>query len=307
MDAMATTLLDEARALPARSTRPTETVTTRSRRSSAWTLAAAILGFFMVTLDAVVVNVSLPSIRHELGAGITGLQWVVDGYTLMFAALLLWSGALSDRIGARRAFAAGLSVFVAASAACGVAPSLGTLVAARFVQGSAAAVMMPSSMALLGQAYPDPRGRARAVAVWAMGGALASSSGPVLGGLLASLSWRLIFFVNVPVGAAALLLVVRIARSPKRRVPFDSFGQATAVAAMAALTYGTIEAGAAGFASPRVIGAFVLGVVSLGGFLAAEARVAHPMVPLELSGRGTCRSPWRSGSRSSWATTACRS
>src|SRR4051812_5685073 len=147
-------------------------------------LAAAVLGFFVVTFDAVVVNVALPSIRADLGAGITGLQWVADGYTLMFAALLLWAGALSDRIGARRAFTVGLAIFMAASAACGVAPTLATLVIARFVQGTAAAVMMPASMALLGQAFPDPRRRARAVAMWAMGGAVASSSGPVLGGLL---------------------------------------------------------------------------------------------------------------------------
>jgi MFS transporter, DHA2 family, methylenomycin A resistance protein len=129
--------------------------------SSTLTLAAAVLGFFVITLDAVVVNVALPSIRRGFGAGITGLQWVVDGYTLMFAALLLWSGALADRVGARRAFGVGVGLFVAASAACGVAPSLGALVVARFVQGSAAAVMMPSSIALLGQAYPNSARRAR--------------------------------------------------------------------------------------------------------------------------------------------------
>jgi len=142
-------------------------------------LTAAVLGFFMVTLDAVVVNVALPSIRAGLGGGISGLQWVVDGYTLMFAALLLSAGSLSDRSGARRAFSAGLAVFVLASAVCGLAPVMGALVAARFAQGAAAAVMMPASMALIGQAYPDPARRARAVAVWAMGGAVASSSGPL--------------------------------------------------------------------------------------------------------------------------------
>src|SRR5207248_1531264 len=124
--------------------------------SAAPALAAAVLGFFVVTLDAVVVNVALPAIRRDLGAGMTGLQWVVDGYTLLFAALLLSAGALSDRVGARRAVAAGLAVFVVASAACGLVPSLGALVVARFVQGVAAAVMMPASMALIGQAYPDP-------------------------------------------------------------------------------------------------------------------------------------------------------
>src|SRR5438270_8348491 len=117
------------------------------------TLAVAVLGFFVITLDAVVVNVALPSISRDFSAGITGLQWVVDGYTLMFAALLLWSGALADRVGARRAVGVGLGVFVAASAACGLAPTLSVLIAARFAQGSAAAMMMPASMAVLGQAY----------------------------------------------------------------------------------------------------------------------------------------------------------
>ena len=128
-------------------------------------LTAAVLGFFMVTLDAVVVNVALPSIRAGLGGGINGLQWVVDGYALMFAALLLSAGSLSDRSGAQRAFSAGLAVFVLASASCGLAPVMGALVAARFAQGAAAAVMMPASMALIGHAYPDPARRARAVAV----------------------------------------------------------------------------------------------------------------------------------------------
>src|SRR5439155_6643312 len=151
---------------------------------------------------------------------------------------------------ARRAFAAGLGVFVVASAACGLAPTIGALVVARFLQGPAAAAMMPTSMALIGQAYPDPVGRARAIAIWAMGGAVASSSGPVLGGVLTLVSWRLIFFINVPVGAVAMILVARIERSPHRRVPFDWFGQVTAVLAMGALTYGAIEAGADGFAEP---------------------------------------------------------
>lgn len=249
---------------------------------SGWTLVAAVLGFFVVTLDVVVVNVALPSICQDFGAGITGLQWVADGYTLMFAALLLGAGALSDLIGARRAFMAGLTAFVAASAACGLAPSLGILVGARFVQGAAAAVMMPSSMALLGQAYSDPARRARAIAIWAMGGAVASSAGPVLGGLLTLVSWRFIFFINVPVGAAALLLAVRIGPSPRRRVPFDWAGQLTAVLAMSALTYGAIDAGPAGFTAPRVAVALCVAVAGLAAFVAVEARAAHPMVPLRL-------------------------
>jgi DHA2 family methylenomycin A resistance protein-like MFS transporter len=241
-------------------------------------LAAAMLGFFVITLDAVVVNVALPSIRRGLGGGITGLQWVVDGYVLMFAALLLSAGSLSDRVGAHRAFGAGLVVFVVASMACALAPGMEALVAARFVQGAAAAVMMPSSMALIGQTYPDPIRRARAVGMWAMGGAVASISGPVLGGPLTLASWRLIFFINLPVGAVALILLARTARSPHRPVPFDWIGQVTAVLAMSGLTYGAIEAGAAGFTTPAVVTAFAVAVVAMAAFVVAQARGAHPMV-----------------------------
>jgi MFS family permease len=231
---------------------PARPATTRApgTGSAVATLLAALLGFFVVTLDAVIVNVALPDIRADLGGGIAGLQWVVDGYTLLFAAFLLSSGSLTDRVGAKRAFGLGVAGFVVASVACGLAPGLGTLVAFRFVQGAAAAVVMPSSMALIGQAYPDPVRRARAVAVWAMGGTVASSAGPVLGGLLTLASWRWIFLVNIPVGAVALVLLAKAARSQRRRVPFDWAGQVTGVVAMAALTFGAIEAGQAGFTDP---------------------------------------------------------
>ncbi|WP_433634196.1 MFS transporter [Nocardia sp. CA-120079] len=249
-------------------------------------LAAALLGFFVITLDAVAVNVTLPAIRADLGGGVAGLQWVVDGYTLMFAALLLTAGSVSDRVGARRAFSAGMVVFVLASIACGLAPSLPVLVGSRFVQGAAAASMMPASMALLRQGFPDPAARARAVALWAMGGAVASSAGPVLGGMLTMVDWRLIFFLNVPVGALALLLVARTEVSPRRPVPLDPVGQLTGVVAMAALTFAAIESGARGFGSPMVLGAFALAAVALTGFVVAQRRVASPMLP-----RGLFASP----------------
>ncbi len=267
---------------PLTTAHPPQTTAERRPVVPVFTLVTALLGFFVITFDAVVVNVALPSIRADLGGGMAGLQWVVDGYTLLFAALLLSAGALTDRLGARRAFGAGVFVFVLASAACGLAPSLGGLVAARFVQGAAAAVMMPSSMALLGQAYPDPVKRARAVALWAMGGAIASSSAPVVGGLLTLLNWRTIFIVNVPVGAVALLLLSRTQRSPRRPAPFDWIGQLTAVLAMGGLTFGAIEAGAMGFAAPRVVIAFLVAAMALAAFLLAQARGRHPMVPLDL-------------------------
>ncbi|MET8168504.1 MFS transporter [Streptomyces sp. NPDC005329] len=250
--------------------------------SPAAALGAALLGFFVITLDALVVNVALPAIRDDLGGGMTGLQWVVDGYTLIFAALLLSAGALSDRVGARRAFGAGLAVFVAASAACGLAPGLGLLVAARLVQGAGAAVMMPSSLALIREAYTDPLKRGRAVALWAVGGAVASAAGPVAGGAASLISWRMIFFINLPVGAVTLVLLARTARSPRRKVPLDVIGQITAVLAMGALTFAAIEASADGFTAPRVWAAVVVTAAALAAFLVSQARGRHPMVPLDL-------------------------
>ncbi len=256
-------------------------VADRNRHAAA-TLIAALLGFFTITLDAVVVNVTLPTIRHDLGGGVAGLEWVVDGYTLMFAALLLTAGSLADRLGAKRAFGGGMVLFVLASVACGLAPTLSLLVGARFVQGAAAAAMMPASMALIRQAYHDPRARARAVGIWAMGGAVASSSGPVLGGVLTLIDWRLIFFINVPVGVIALLLLARTSASERRPAPFDPIGQFTGVMAMGGWTFGAIEAGSRGFTDSAVVFAFVVAAVSLFAFIRSQGVVAHPMLPLEL-------------------------
>ena len=254
----------------------------RRSGSPAATLLAALLGFFVVTLDAVIVNVALPEIGADLGGGIRGLQWVVDGYTLMFAGVLLSAGSLTDRIGARRTFALGTAVFVVASVACGLALDLGVLIGFRFVQGIAAGVMMPSSMALIGQAYPDPARRARAVATWSMGAAVASTSAPVLGGLLALASWRWIFLVNVPVGVVTLALLRRAAPSAHHRAGFDWPGQLTAVLAMGGLTYGAIEAGALGLTAAPVVAALLLSLVSGATFVWLQHRVPHPMLPLEM-------------------------
>lgn len=156
------------------------------------------------------------------------------------------------------------------------------LVAARFLQGTAAAVMMPSSMALIREAYPSGLQRARALAIWAMVGAVASSSAPILGGLLTQLSWRGIFFVNVPVGLAALIMVTRTSASPGRPAPIDWIGQLTAGLAMGGLTFGAIEAGAWGIASPLVIAAFAVAALGALAFVITQGRVRHPMVPLPL-------------------------
>lgn len=253
------------------------------RGGSPTVLGAALLGFFLISLDALIVTVALPDIGRSLGGGMSGLQWVVDGYTLIFAALMLSAGALSDRIGARRAYGGGLVLFALASAACGLAPNLGVLVAARLVQGGAAAVMMPTSLALVRQGFPDQAKRARAIAIWTVGGAVAVAAGPVLGGALtASVGWRWIFFVNLPASLLALALLTRVPASPRLPARLDVIGQVTAAVAMGALTYGVIEGGAEGFGQPFVVASLLVAAAAAAAFLAAQGRGAHPMLPLPL-------------------------
>jgi DHA2 family methylenomycin A resistance protein-like MFS transporter len=256
----------------------------KKRPAARLLLAAALLGFFMISLDATAVNVALPAVGRTLRGTTSGLQWVVDGYTVPFAALLISAGSVSDRLGARRVFGWGLTVFAVASAGCGLAPGLPSLIAARVVQGGAAAAMLPSSLALVRQAFDDPVARARAVAVWSAGGAAAIAAGPVLGGILTSTAgWRAIFFVNLPVGAAVLgLLALRRLQSPRLAAPLDPVGQVTAVLGLAALTFGVITGGARGFAAPSALAAFALAVTASACFLAVESRAERPMVPLGL-------------------------
>lgn len=254
------------------------TVAARPRAS----LVVAMLGFFVVALDAQIVNVALPAIRNDLGGGLSGLQWVVTGYTLMFSALLLFAGTLSDRAGARRAYVLGMIVFVVASAACALSPSLPVLVGARILQGIGAAMITPASLALIREAYHDAAARGRAIVYWGLGGSVAAAAGPVLGGVLTQIDWRLIFFVNLPVGAAALVILSRVAPSPRRQAPFDWTGQISAVAALASLTYAIIEGASAGYGSPAILLMFAVCAASVAAFVLAQARGRHPMIPLDL-------------------------
>ncbi|MFF4781440.1 MFS transporter [Streptomyces griseorubiginosus] len=252
-----------------------ETESPRHRASPALTLAAALLGFAVITLDASVVNVALPAIASALHGGMSGLQWVVDAYTLAFAALMLSTGAFSDRAGASRAYGVGITVFTVASALCGLAPNLPVLIGARTIQGAAAAVVLPASLSLVRQAYGDPARRARAVAVWAAGGSVAVALGPVAGGALTTVwDWRGIFFINLPVGATALALLVRAPRSQRRPAPLDLPGQLTAGLTLAALTFAVIEGGRPGLV------AFAVAVLAGVAFVRIESRQAHPVVPL---------------------------
>lgn len=247
------------------------------------TLFAALLGFVMIAIDASAVNVALPAVGRGLGGSTAGLQWIVDAYTLMFAALLLSAGAFSDRLGASRLYAVGAAAFTLASAACGLAPSLGFLIGARLVQGSAAALMLPSSLALVRQAFPDAVARSKAIAQWTMAGAAATALGPVVGGVLTSeASWRTIFFLNFPVGVAVLAALRRTPRSTARPAPLDLPGQLTAVLGLGALTYGVISGGANGFGRPAALGSIAGAVVCFVAFALIEQRAVAPMLPLGL-------------------------
>jgi DHA2 family methylenomycin A resistance protein-like MFS transporter len=248
-------------------------------------LIGICLGYFMVILDATAVNVALPDLGRELEGDVAGLQWVVDAYTLVFAALLLSGGALGDRLGSRRVFLAGLGLFTVASAACAAAPTVGFLVGARVAQGIGAALLVPSSLAVLRATYADAAERARAVGVWAAVAGIAAAAGPIIGGLLVtSVSWRAVFVLNVPVGAVALLLAARCVApdGARRGGGFDPAGQVAGILALACLTFGLIEGGDAGWGSAVPLLALALSVVAFAVFLAIERRAAAPMLPLEL-------------------------
>jgi len=261
--------------------------TTEETPTRAATLALICTGYFMVILDATVTNVALPAIGRGLHGSITGLQWVVDAYTLSFAALLLTGGAFAERLGGRRVFTIGLVIFGAASAAFGLAPSLGVLVAARLVQGAGAAVLVPSSLLLLQAAFADPRDRARALGLWGAIAGVGAASGPVIGGVLVSVwSWRGVFFLNLPFAVGALLAAPRFApvTRPRPRA-VDLGGQVLAVAGLGVLTAGLVAAGRLGWASPVVLAGVVLSAAAWAAFVAVEHHGADPMLPLPLFAR----------------------
>lgn len=259
----------------------------RGHRRRVAALLTVCLGYFMVILDSTVVNIALPDLRRELGADVAGLAWVVDGYLLALAAFLLPAGGLGDRVGARRTFLAGLAGFAAASAGCAAAATLPVLVAARVAQGLGAALLIPSSLALVHAAFPDPADRARAIGVWGAVGGVAAAAGPMAGGLLVGwFGWRSVFVVNLPVAAAAAALTARVVPAGGRRGGrgMDLGGQAAGVACLALLTFAVIEAGAPGARASATLataGAALAGV----GFVAAERRAADPMLPLWLFSR----------------------
>jgi MFS transporter, DHA2 family, methylenomycin A resistance protein len=248
-------------------------------------LLATSLGFGVVQLDVSVVNVAIKPIGADLGGSVSGLQWVVNAYTVALAAFILSAGATGDRLGSKRVFVSGFSLFTLASAACALAPRLGVLIATRAVQGVGAAILVPCSLSVLSHAYEEPRDRARAVGLWAAGASVALSAGPLVGGVLSSsLGWRSIFLINVPLGLLGILLTLRYAEETTRSSDrgIDVPGQVLAVLGLVLLAAATVEGGRDGFTSALVLAGYALAAVALVAFVVVESRSARPMLPLGL-------------------------
>ena len=252
-----------------------------SHRRRMLVLAICCMSLLIVSLDNTVLNVALPSMQKELHASVAGLQWTIDAYTLVLASLLMLSGSTADRIGRRRVFKAGLVIFTLGSVLCSLAPNLDSLIAFRMVQAVGGSMLNPVAMSIITNTFTDPRERARAIGVWGGVVGISMAAGPLVGGLLVdSVGWRSIFWINLPVGLAALLLTMRYvpeSRAPKARRP-DPVGQLLVIALLGSLTYAIIEAPSSGALKIVVFG--VIALAGLLGLLWYEPRRAEPLIDL---------------------------
>jgi EmrB/QacA subfamily drug resistance transporter len=250
-----------------------------------WTLGAMCFALFMIMLDNTVVNVALPSIQKDLGASISGLEWTVNGYTLSFAVLLATGGRLGDIFGRRRMFLSGVIIFALSSATAGLAPDETSLVVSRIVQGVGAALMMPGTLSIITDAFPAHE-RGKAMGTWAGVSALALAIGPVLGGFLTeNVSWRAIFYINIPVAigaVAATVFAVRESRDTTVGREVDYPGVAVLTVGLTALVLSLVEGNSWGWGSARILGLIGLAVIALPAFVAVEKRVKAPMVQFDL-------------------------
>jgi EmrB/QacA subfamily drug resistance transporter len=254
-----------------------------NRRTKLFTLGAVCFGLFMVMLDNTVVNLALPTIQRELSAGLTELQWIVDAFTLVLAALMLTGGTVGDIYGRKRAFLTGLTIFTGASLLCALSPTTEILIAGRAVQGLGAAVMMPNTLAILTNTFTDPRERAQAIGIWAGVSGISLALGPALGGVMVDAwGWQSIFFINVPIGVIAFFIAWRLvpeSRNPEGR-SLDIIGQILAVTGLGTLTYAFIEANSYGWGSATIVTLIVVGLAALTAFGIWETRVKSPMLQL---------------------------
>ncbi len=248
-------------------------------------LVATILGSSMAFIDGTVVNVALPSLQLRMGATATDVQWVVEAYSLFLAALLLVGGSLGDRFGRRRTYGIGIAIFAAASVACGAAPTLSVLIAARAVQGVGAALLVPGSLAIISAAFPGPE-RGRAIGTWSGFSAMTAAIGPVLGGwLIEHLSWRWAFFVNLPIALVVLaLLAWRVPESRDEQASgrLDLPGAVLVTLGLGGVVFALIESARLGWRHPAIVASFGAGAAARAGFVAVAARARAPMAPLAL-------------------------
>src|SRR4029453_5473704 len=255
-----------------------------SKAAERWVLAATILGSSMAFIDGTVVNVALPALQQELNANVVDVQWVIEAYSLLLSAFLLTGGSLCDQFGRPRIYLLGIIIFSAASTWCGFASSIGQLIAARAVQGLGAALLVPGSLAIISSAFPMEE-RGRAIGRWSGFSAITAAVGPVLGGLLIEhISWRAVFFINIPLALAVIVISIwRVPESSnKDETTLDWGGAILGGLGLGALIYGLIESSRLGFAHPSVMIALVAAVVLLVFFLIIEAKISHPMLPLAL-------------------------
>lgn len=256
-------------------------------KKGTWVLAATIIGSSITFIDGTVVNVALPIMQEKLNASVTEVQWVVESYALMLSALILVGGALGDKYGRKLIFSIGVIIFALSSLWCGLVSSPVPLIIARAVQGIGAALLVPGSLAIISATFPK-KARGKAIGTWSGFTAIAAGFGPVLGGwLIENISWRWIFFINLPLSVIVLLITWRHvpeSRNENAKKGLDWLGVLLATVGLGGLVYGLTESSTLGFSHPLVFGSLIVAVIALAGFVVAEARERNPMMPLELFG-----------------------
>jgi EmrB/QacA subfamily drug resistance transporter len=253
------------------------------RRRRLGILLTSCMSLFIVGVDITAVNVALPAIGEQLDASLSGLQWTVSAYTVVMASLLLFSGSMADRLGRKRVFVTGLSVFSLASLLCSLAPTVELLVVFRVLQAVGASMLNPVAMSIITNTFTDPRERAQAVGVWGAVFGVSMALGPVMGGaLVSSVGWEWIFLINIPLGLAAIILTLLIipeSKAPRAR-RFDPLGQVLVIVLLASVTYGIIEGPSAGWSSPAILTSFTASAISLLALLLYEPRREEPLIDL---------------------------
>jgi EmrB/QacA subfamily drug resistance transporter len=259
------------------------TTTTSTPAHPNLVLVICACSVLLVGMDVTIVNVALPSIQHDLHAQLSGLQWVLDAYTLVVASLLMFSGSMSDRFGRRRVFQIGLTLFCVGSLLCSLSHTIGQLILFRALQGLGASMLNPVALSIIANVFPEPKDRARAVGIWGAIAGLSLALGPLIGGALTqTIGWRSIFWINLPIGISAALMAAKFVPESKaaRARAFDPVGQTLVFIGLASLTYAVIEGPRAHWASPSILALFATAAVSLILFLVYEPRRSDPLVDL---------------------------